>query len=70
MNTEITEVAEAATETEDNEHALNALLSVDESAVHREKDRPMSSRNKRQKTFDNSTRRELSDFEHVKAEIN
>ena len=42
---------------------------MDEPAVHKGKDRPMGSRNKRQRAFDNSTRREPSGFEHAEAAI-
>ena len=48
---------------------VEPLLAVDEPAIHREKDRPRVSTNRRQRTFDNSSQREPSDFERVNAAI-
>lgn len=44
-------------------------LNVEEPAVVRGKGRPKGSRNKKQKTFDNSTRREPSSFELAQASL-
>ena len=48
---------------------INSLLAVDEPVVYKGKGRLMGSRNKRQRVFDNSTRRESSGFEHAEAAI-
>ena len=58
------------TEILDNPGNIEPLLAVDEPEVHRGKGRPVGSKNKRQRTVENSSQRNPSDFEHIESSIN
>ena len=58
------------TEILDNPGNIEPLLAVDKPEVHRDKGRPVSSKNKRQLTVENSSQRDPSGFEHVESSIN